>query len=268
MGSKAIGRTYAQMNKLIALLEHMGEDAQAIYMMGDMFDFWFEYLRKDKSKKQYEPLFRVIRRLIRKGVHVHYFVGNHDLWTWGGLQSLTGMTIHTEPVSITRYGKNIYLGHGDGIAPSNYADLYPTEVRKKVERFRMLRRIFHNPVLQALYRLLPPDTGNRFGYNWAAKSRRKEMANPCPYKGEDKEELVLFAKEQEKMNNHRDFYIFGHRHIELDLALETGARVIILGECYEQWTYASLSKQGEMMLHTWEYTPAPIEERMHSSHHH
>ena len=80
----------------------------------------------------------------------------------------------------------------------------------------------------------------------------KELANPCPYKGEHKEELVLFAKEQEKHHNHRDYYIFGHRHIELDLQLDSGARVIILGDCFKQWTYAKLDHHGNITMHNYE----------------
>lgn len=252
LGSKAIGRTYAQINKFRDLLEYLSRDAVSIYLMGDIFDFWFEYYRKDNTKKQFDPVFRAIRKITRKGVRVHFFPGNHDLWTWGGLSAKTGMIIHTDPVTIQRYGKTLYLAHGDGLAPSEESSLYPYEMHGRIRRFKMLRELFHNKTLQTMYRLLPPNLGNKWGYNWAAKSRRKELANPCPYKGEDKEELVLFAKEQERQNNHRDYYVFGHRHIELDLELETGARVVILGECFSMWTYASLNKRGEMMLHNWE----------------
>ena len=80
----------------------------------------------------------------------------------------------------------------------------------------------------------------------------KEIAKPCPYKGEDKEELVLFAKDQEKQHTHRDYYIFGHRHIELDLQISSGSRVVILGDCFKQWTYAKLDHHGNLTLHNYE----------------
>ena len=115
-----------------------------------------------------------------------------------------------------------------------------------------LRAIFHNPTLQILFRLLPPSWGNWFGYNWAKRSRLKELANPCPYKGEDKEELVLFAKDQEKQRNHRDYYIFGHRHIELDLQITKDSRVVILGDCFKQFTYAKLDNKGNLTMHNYE----------------
>ena len=80
----------------------------------------------------------------------------------------------------------------------------------------------------------------------------KELANPCPFKGEHKEELVLFAKEQEKIGNHRDYYIFGHRHIELDLQITPDSRMMILGDCFQQFTYAKLDKHGNLSMHSYE----------------
>ena len=226
LGSLAIERGYAQQKKLIDLLEEMSKDAVSIYMLGDMFDFWMEYFIHDKSKHQYHPFCKELRKLAKKGIHVHLFVGNHDLWTFGGLAQLTGAEIHYEPCTILRYGKAIYLAHGDGLLPDNWESLYPKNVKKKIKRFIKLREIFSNPTLQFLFRCLPPNWGNHFGYQWAKKSRLKE--------------------------NHRDYYIFGHRHIELDLQIASGSRVIILGDCFKQWTYAKLDHHGNLTMHNYE----------------
>ena len=252
LGSWANDRAYAQQKKLIEMLEMMSKDAVSIYMLGDMFDFWMEYFVHDKSKRAYHPFCKELRKLHKKGIHVHMFTGNHDLWTFGGLQQLTGAEIHYESCTINRYGKTLYLAHGDGLLPRDWETYYPSRIRKKIRRFMALRKIFNDPVLQFLFRCLPPAWGNKFGYEWAKRSRLKELANPCPYKGEHKEELVLFAKDQEKQHNHRDYYIFGHRHIELDLKLDTGSRVIILGDCFKQWTYAKLDHHGNLSLHNYQ----------------
>ena len=253
LGSLAIERGWAHQKKLIDLLEEMSKDAVSIYMLGDMFDFWMEYFIHDKSKRQYHPFCKELRKLAKKGIHVHMFIGNHDLWTFGGLAQLTGAEIHYEPCTIRRYGKTLYLAHGDGILPSNWETLYPKTIVKKIHRFMRLKAIFNNSTLQFCFRCLPPAWGNWFGYNWAKRSRLKEIAHPCPYKGEDKEELVLFAKEQEEQqHNHRDYYIFGHRHIELDLQIASGARVVILGDTFKQWTYAKLDHKGQLTLHNYE----------------
>ena len=252
LGSLAIERSWAHQKKVIDMLEMMSKDAVSIYMLGDMFDFWMEYFIHDKGKRQFSPFFKELRKLNRQGIHVHFFTGNHDLWTFGGLAKMTGAEIHYGPCSIQRYGKSLYLAHGDGLMPSNWEEHYPSRIRKKIKRFMRLRAIFNNSTLQFLFRCLPPKIGNKFGYSWAKRSRLKELANPCPFKGENKEELVLFAKEQEKIGNHRDYYIFGHRHIELDLQITPDSRMMILGDCFKQFTYAQLDKHGRLTMHNFE----------------
>ncbi|MBO4250664.1 MAG: UDP-2,3-diacylglucosamine diphosphatase [Paludibacteraceae bacterium] len=252
LGSLAIERGWAQQKKLIDMLEMMSQDAVSIYMLGDMFDFWMEYFVHDKQKRQYHPFCKELRKLTKKGIHVHMFIGNHDLWTFGGLSQLTNAEIHYEPCTIIRYGKALYLAHGDGLLPSNWEQLYTPQERKVINRFIKLKKLFNNPTAQFLFRCLPPQWGNKIGYEWAKRSRLKEIEHPCPYKGEKKEELVLFAKEQEKQHNHRDYYIFGHRHIELDLQIASGSRVVILGDCFRQWTYAKLDHHGQLTLHNYE----------------
>ena len=252
LGSLAIEKGWAHQQKLIDMLEMMSKDAESIYMLGDMFDFWMEYFIHDKRKRQYQPFCREVRKLVKKGIHVHFFIGNHDLWTFGGLAQLTKAEIHYEPCTIIRYGKAIYLAHGDGILPSNWEEYYPSRVRKNIYRYMRLKKIFNNSTLQFLFRCLPPDWGNKIGYGWAKRSRMKELANPCPFKGENKEELVLFAKEQEKIGSHRDYYIFGHRHVELDLQITPDSRVVMLGDCFQQWTYAKLDRHGRLTLHNFD----------------
>ena len=252
LGSLAIEKGWAHQKKLIDMLEEMSKDAASIYMLGDMFDFWMEYFIHDKRKHQYAPFFKELRKLSKQGIHVHIFTGNHDLWTFGGMAQLSYAEIHYEPCTILRYGKAIYLAHGDGLLPSNWESLYPKDVKKKIKRFMHLKDIFRSPFLQFCFRCLPPSWGNKFGYEWAKRSRLKEIAKPCPYKGEDKEELVLFAKELEKQHNHRDYYIFGHRHIELDLQISKDSRVVILGDCFKEFTYAKLDHKGNLTLHNYE----------------
>ena len=252
LGSLAIERGWAHQKKLIDLLEEMSKDAVSIYMMGDMFDFWLEYYTHDHGKHQYSPFFKELRKLNKQGIHLHFFTGNHDLWTFGGIEKLSGCQIHYEPCNITRYGKSLYLSHGDGVLPSNWQEIYPKNIARKIKRFMRLREMFRSPFLQFCFRCLPPAWGNKFGYNWAKRSRLKELDNPCPYKGEDQEELVLFAKEQEQRGVHHDYYIFGHRHIELDLQIASGSRVVILGDCFKQWTYAKLDNKGQLTMHNFE----------------
>lgn len=254
IGSRAMDDSEHQ-GRFVALLEELSKDATAVYLLGDIFDFWSEYFWHDSSKQEYEPVLDCLQAVTDKGIEVHYFIGNHDIWTYGELAKRTGVIVHRKPEVMTIAGKKCLLAHGDGLVPSNYIGQFPKEVQKKIRSFMRLRRLFHNPIAQFLFRLVPPALGNKLGYEWAKKSRLKELENPCGYKGENKEELVLFAKElesqepsAESQEPKTDYYIFGHRHIELDLELATGARVIILGDCFRQWTYAAMDEQGQLQL--------------------
>ncbi len=232
LGSHVIADRTAHQAKIIALLQGMSKDATAIYLLGDIFDFWYEYVWGHDTA--FEPFFDTLRDLTNKGIQIHYFIGNHDIWTFGYIAKRTGAIMHRKPETMLLNGKRCFLAHGDGLGFTHRS-------------FRLIRSIFHNPVAQFLFRLLPPALGNAFGYTWAKHSREKELARPIGYKGEQNEELIQFAKEQEQIT-HCDYYIFGHRHIELDLELNTRARVIILGDMFKLYTYAQMDEQGNIML--------------------
>ncbi len=278
LGSRAMTDPEEHQQKLVDLLRVMEDDAAGVILLGDIFDFWFEYLWEcypakpetdaiPPSKRFFAPVLQQLRRMTDKGIKVHFFIGNHDIWTFGGLARMTGVTVHRHGEEITLNGKRCYLAHGDGLVPSGYIDALPKVVKRRIKRFIFLRSVFHHPAAQALFRLIPPAWGDAFGYEWAKRSRLKELANPFPYKGENREELVLWAKEQEGLcapstehrepsTEHRaprtDYYIFGHRHIELDLQLASKSRVVILGDFFRQFTYASLDADGGLMLSVFE----------------
>lgn len=256
LGSRVMEDPAGHQQKLVDLLTRMGEDAEAIYLLGDIFDFWYEtFWPSSKRSKQamYGPILRTLKALTGRGIAVHFFIGNHDIWTFGWLARETGMTIHRKPKTVVHYDKRIYLGHGDGIVPSNIMELVPKAFRRRIRHFRWLRAVFHNRPLQYIARIAPTKWWDEFGYEWARRSRLKEKAHPCAYKGEHQEELVLFAKEQESLGHHHDYYIFGHRHIELQLMLSGGSQVVILGEFFESFTYAALSPNGEIAMMNYEF---------------
>lgn len=249
---------------MVDFLNRLGEDAERIYLLGDMFDFWYEYLwhahetlddyANRTGDKGFAPFLFCLRALVQKGVKVHYLIGNHDIWTFGWLSRVTGIIVHRTPIIETLYGQPVYLAHGDGLVPScrtmdNAQCTMSKEDRRRLRAFIRLRAFFHNPVPQFLFRLLPPCLGDAVGYEWARRSRQKELDHPCPYKGENEEELVLFAKEYvAKTSSPPSLFVFGHRHIELDLQLTPTSRMAVLGDCFRQWTYASLTEAGTFIL--------------------
>jgi UDP-2,3-diacylglucosamine hydrolase len=167
-----------------------------------------------------------LSELTDSGVEVHYFTGNHDIWAYDYLEKECGVILHRKPLTLDLYGKTFFLAHGDGMGDPN-------------KSFKIIRYIFHNKICQKLFTWLHPDLGIAFGLQWAKHSRIKHDLNGEPaYMGEDKEHLVLFAKQYVATHPDIDYFIFGHRHIELDLVLPSNTRVVILGDWITQFTYA------------------------------
>lgn len=234
LGSRIVENPREHERKLVAFLDSIKHDAAAIYFLGDMFDFWFEY--KMVVPKGFTRFLGKLGELSDMGIELHYFTGNHDIWTFGYLETEVGMQIHREPEIMEICGKKCFLAHGDG--------LY-TDDRK----FMFVRKLFHSPVCQKLFRLFSPRLGVQFGLWWSEKSRRKVLAHENRYEGEQNEWLVRYAKFREQ-TEHFDYYIFGHRHIMLDLQLATRSRVVILGDFISLFSYAAMDEDGQLVLET------------------
>ncbi len=236
LGSRAIPHQRCQERRLVRFLDEIKDKAQAVYMLGDMFDFWFEY--KHVVPKGFTRFLGKISELTDMGVEVHFFTGNHDIWTWDYLQKECGCMVHRGSETISLADKTFYLAHGDGLGYTS-------------KGFRFIRGIFHCRVCQWLFRWLHPDLGMAFGYNWAKHSRQKHESydgihsGEFPYMGEDKEPLVVYAKQYLQTHPDVNYMIFGHRHIELDLMLSKTTRMFILGDWVRHFTYAVFD--GERM---------------------
>lgn len=224
LGSLAIPHGRMQERRIANFLDSIKHKAAAVYLLGDIFDFWHEY--KTVVPKGYTRLLGKISELTDMGVEVHYFTGNHDLWMNDYLEKECGVVLHPSSSVIELYGNVFYLAHGDGLGSTDRG-------------FKFLRYIFHNRICQKMFAALHPRWGMTFGMKWAKHSRlkRKDGKEP-PYLGEDKEELVIFAKDYLKSHPEINFFIFGHRHIELDLMLARQTRLVILGDWISQFTYA------------------------------
>ena len=221
LGSRLVNDPYGHEMRLVRWLDKVKSDAKAIYMLGDMFDFWFEY--QTVMPKGFVRFLGKMAELTDSGIEIHYFTGNHDIWTFGYLEKEIGLKIHRKAEITQLSGKKFYLAHGD--------ELFSDE-----KGFRIIRRIFHSPTLQKLFQLVPPRIGQNFGYAWSKSNREKILHLENNFQGEDNEPLVVFAKKFAETND-VDFLIFGHRHIELDLELKNKSRVIILGDFIGIFSY-------------------------------
>ncbi len=207
--------------KLVNWLTQAGSDASEIYLLGDVFDFWYEYKRV--VPKGFTRLLGMIASLTDAGIPVHFFSGNHDVWAFSYLQEETGMTVHHSPVSATYNGKHFFIAHGDGLGPGDPG-------------YKVLKRIFRSRTLQWLFtHLMHPDFAMSIGYGWSTSSRLRKD-NP-PFLGPDREQLIRFAG-QHLAKETVDYFVFGHRHIPFDFRLNDCCRVINLGDWLEFFTYA------------------------------
>lgn len=224
LGSRAIPHARQQERRLVRFLDEIKDRASAIYLLGDIFDFWYEY--RHVVPKGYTRLLGKISELTDSGVEVHFFTGNHDIWCKDYFEQECGMILHHDPITIEIADKLFFLGHGDGLGDPD-------------KKFRLLRTLFRSKLCQTLFSCLHPRWAMAFGLRWAQHSRMKHsiQGGEEPYMGEDKEYLVQHAKSYLKEHPQINYFIYGHRHIELDLMLSRTSRVLILGDWITQFTY-------------------------------
>lgn len=219
--------------RFISWLDSVKHDAAAIYLMGDIFDFWFEY--KSVVPKGFTRFLGKLSELTDSGVPVHFFTGNHDVWVFDYLPAECGVTVHTDPIITDIDGKKFFLHHGDGLGPYD-------------KKYNLLKSLFTNRFAQWCFSWLHPDIGAFIATKWSGKSRKSNVEkHGLAFYGEEKEYSILFAKEYLK-SNHIDYFIFGHRHVALDYELGHNSRLILLGDWIQHFTYATFDG-NEVKLH-------------------
>ncbi|MGN0310606.1 MAG: UDP-2,3-diacylglucosamine diphosphatase [Bacteroides sp.] len=224
LGSRAIEHSRTQERRLVNFLDSIKQKAAAVYLLGDMFDFWYEF--RLVVPKGYTRFLGKLSELTDLGVEVHFFTGNHDIWCGDYLEKECGVILHRQPLTTEIYGKTFYLAHGDGLGDPD-------------RKFKFLRAMFHSQTLQTLFSAIHPRWSVELGLSWAKHSRLKRVDGREPdYMGEQEEPLVIYTKQYMKSHPDVNFFIYGHRHIELDLLLTSQTRMMILGDWINSFTYA------------------------------
>jgi UDP-2,3-diacylglucosamine hydrolase len=200
--------------KIVRWLDLIKSDAQSLYLMGDVFDYWFEY--KNTVPKGYVRLLGKLAELSDNGVNIYYFTGNHDMWIFDYLPKEVGLTVYREPVQHEYNGAKFYLGHGDGLGPGDHG-------------YKLIKKIFANKFCQWLFARIHPNLGLWLMKYFSRTSRAATGQNDEKFLGAEKEWLILYAKEVLK-KEHYDYFIFGHRHLPIDFQLNKNSRYINLGE--------------------------------------
>lgn len=207
--------------KIVRWLDSIKHDAHTIYLLGDIFDFWFEY--KHAIPKGFIRLQGKLAELSDNGTPIVFFTGNHDMWMFDYFTKELNIPIYRKPVELEVEGKKLLIGHGDGLGPGDTS-------------YKLLKKVFESKLCQWLFARLHPNFGIGLANFWSKRSRiSNTKKDEDKFKGE-KEFLWQYCKDIE-VQKHHDYYVFGHRHLPLDLEVGENSRYFNLGEWVNYDTY-------------------------------
>jgi UDP-2,3-diacylglucosamine hydrolase len=207
--------------KVVSWLNSVAPDAKEIYLLGDIFDFWWEY--KLVVPRGFTRFLGTVSEITDSGIPVHFFTGNHDMWISDYLSGECGMTIHKSPITTLFDGKKFHLAHGEGLGT-------------KSKGYKILLSIFRNKPLQAMYSALHPSIGIGIGHRWSLNSRLGKGITK-EYLGEENEDLIRYAISVLE-NDKIDYFIFGHRHLAMTVKLQSETEILFLGDWIKNGSYA------------------------------
>lgn len=221
--------------QLLDWLDYVSADAEAIYLVGDLFEFWFEWRRV--IPKGFVRFLGKLAQLADRGISIIVFTGNHDMWLFDYLEKEIGVTLYRDPIQIKLQGKQLLIGHGDGLGPGDYG-------------YKRLKRLFRNRFAQWLLARFHPDLTMWVAYFWSGRSRAAQPAKE-EWLGPDREWLAVYSEKKLRQHPEIDYFIFGHRHLPIDHLLSNGkSRYLNLGEWMNYNSYVRL-RDGEAALLYW-----------------
>lgn len=207
--------------KFVAWLDSIKDDAAAIFLIGDLFDFWFEY--KTVVPKGFTRTLGKLAEIADSGIPVYYFVGNHDLWMSGYFEDELGIPVFFKPQDFTIGNTTFFIGHGDGLGPGD-------------KGYKRMKKVFTNPFFKWLFRWLHPDIGVKIAQYLSVKNKLISGDDDAKFLGEENEWLAVYSKKK-LSQKHRDYFIFGHRHLPLEITLNENSKYINLGDWIQYYTY-------------------------------
>lgn len=208
--------------KIVAFLECAKADAATIFIVGDLFDFWFEY--RKVVPKGYVRILGKLAELTDAGIPVHFFVGNHDMWMSGYFEQELNIPVYHESRVFEFNGKKFFVGHGDGLGPGDHG-------------YKAIKKVFRNPLSKFLFGLIPPFFGISLAAYFSKSSRASTGESDEKFLGEENEWLILYCREKLKEQSY-DYFVFGHRHLPIDFQLNEKSRYINLGDWIKYDSYA------------------------------
>jgi len=228
LGAPDYATSLEREKKIVRFLDEAKKDAAIVFIVGDLFDFWYEY--RTVVPKGYVRILGKMAELTDSGIPLHFFVGNHDMWMKGYFEKELNIPVYFEPKTFEFNNKQFLIGHGDGLGPGDHG-------------YKFMRKIFRNPFCQWLFGILPPAAGVGLANYLSRSSRAVTGEYDAQFLGEDKEWLIIYCKEV-LQKKHYDYFIFGHRHLPIDFALNDNSRYINLGDWIKYDSYAVFDKDG------------------------
>lgn len=217
--------------RLVQFFDSIKADAEQIFIVGDMFDFWFEY--STVVPRGYVRILGKLAELTDAGIPIHFFVGNHDMWMRSYFQKELNIKVYYEPATFVLKGKTFYVGHGDGLGPGDHG-------------YKFLKKIFRNRLCQWLFGILPPAVGMGMANYFSRKSKEAAGQNVETFLGAENEWLIVYSTEI-LQKEHFDYFIFGHRHLPIDFLINDKSRYINLGEWMNYDSYAVFDGQQTVL---------------------
>ncbi len=226
LGAPDYASSLAREKRIVAWLNEIEATAEEIFLVGDLFDFWFEYKRA--IPRGFARIQGKIAELTDKGIPVHVFTGNHDMWIFDYLPKELGVKLYRVPIERTFFGKKYFIGHGDGLGPGD-------------KGYKFLKKVFANKFCQWCFARLHPNFGIWLAEKSSKTSRAKTGKTDEEFLGEENEWLVQYCKEKLK-TEHYDYFIFGHRHLPLEIKVGENSTYFNLGEWINYNTYLEVSE--------------------------
>ncbi len=222
LGAPDYASSLAREKKIVRFLDEARRDAAVIFIVGDLFDFWYEY--RTVVPKGYVRILGKMAEITDSGIPMHFFVGNHDMWMKGYFEKELNIPVYFEPKEFVFNDKKFLVGHGDGLGPGDHG-------------YKFIKKIFRNPFPQWLFGILPPAVGVGIANYFSRSSRAVTGESDATFLGEDKEWLITYCREVLQKKQY-DYFIFGHRHLPIDFTLAENSRYINLGDWIKYDSYA------------------------------
>jgi UDP-2,3-diacylglucosamine hydrolase len=225
-GAPTAAASFPREKKFVAWLDEIKDDAEAIFLLGDLFDFWFEY--KTVVPKGFVRVLGKLAALKDAGIPIYFFVGNHDLWMNDYFEKELNIPVYHAPKEFLINNKKMLIGHGDGLGPED-------------KGYKRMKKVFTFPFFKWLFRWLHPDIGMKLGQYMSVKNKLISGDEDANFLGEENEWLVQYCK-RKLASNHYDYFVFGHRHLPLEIKLQKDSMYVNLGDWIQYFTYGVFDK--------------------------